>query len=241
MPERRKPTPEGKDAFLSLVAHEFRNPLTPALGYLRMLLKGTGGSLTDAQERLVTEAHKSIGRLHDLTNQLSELSLIEGGGAAFASEPVDLAVLLAAETASVPESRERGIQVTFRDHAAAAQLHGDGARLRGALGAVIYAVLRELASVDELVVSLRSQQRNGRRAVRLTVAGSDTLDMLESADSSTLAPYDEYIGGVGFRLLIARRILERHGAELFAPREPRHPADPYSKPPPGAVVLLPVA
>jgi len=240
MPERPEETLEGKDAFLSLVAHEFRNRLTPALGYLRMVLKGTGGALTDTQQRLVTEAHKSVGRLSELTDQLSQLSLLEGGGAVFTVESVDLAALLTREVSMVPESAERGISVTFRNHTSTPTMQGDPARLRTALGTLIFSVLREQATSGELVVSLRDGIADASPALRLTIAGNDLVETLEAAEPHALAPFNEYAGGVGFRLGIARRIVERHGGRVHAPgRAPADAADPPLKPPPGVVVFLP--
>ena len=75
---------------LSLAVHEFRTPITVVGGYLRMVLRERAGPITDQQRKLLEEAEKSCGRLSALVTEMSDLSALEGGTAAFNAATVDL-------------------------------------------------------------------------------------------------------------------------------------------------------
>ena len=63
-------------------------------------------------------------------------------------------------------------------------------------------------------------------AVERTVA-----DALSSADHSALTTFDEWRGGCGLSLAIARRVIESHGGRIWSPAV---------EPNAGAVAILPV-
>src|SRR3990170_5709103 len=89
-----------KDRLLSLGVHEFRTPVTVISGYLRMLLTGRTGPLTDGQRKMLQEMEKSTVRLSALIAEMSDLSVLEGGGATFNLGSVDIGTLVESEIAS---------------------------------------------------------------------------------------------------------------------------------------------
>jgi PAS domain S-box-containing protein len=63
-----------KNDFLSQVSHELRTPLTSILGYLRLLLGGAAGPINEGQSEFVQTSIRNAMRLHDLVNNLLDLS-----------------------------------------------------------------------------------------------------------------------------------------------------------------------
>ena len=234
MIEPRKPTDEGKDPLLSLAVHEFRSPVTVIAGYLRMVLGDRAGTLNEKQQKMLHEVEKSVGRLSGLIAELSDLSHLEGGGAKFTRGTVDLGALLADAIAELPPLTDgRVVSVSLQNEAPEANVEGDPARLRTAFTSLLYALKRELVTTDELRVSLRRVTHNGKPTLRLVIGGSDRIDALEQLAAAELRGFDDYrIGGIGFTLPMAHRILDRHRGELWSPTE---------NPKAGAIVLLPEA
>ncbi|MGH2409918.1 MAG: sensor histidine kinase, partial [Chloroflexota bacterium] len=84
-----------KTAFFSNVSHEFRTPLTLALGPIEDVLAGAGDTLPAPDRARLEIAHRNHLRLLKLVNTLLDFARIEGGRADAAYEAVDLAALTA--------------------------------------------------------------------------------------------------------------------------------------------------
>lgn len=202
---------------LSLAVHEFRTPMTVVSGYIRMLLKERAGALTDQQRRLLEEAEKSCARLSGLLAEVSDLSRLEGGTAAFNRSRLDLRAVLRTTVAGLPPLPDREIAITLDVDRGDAPADGDAARLEQALGAVISAIRREVVSGDELVVRERGRAWEGRTVSWITIADPVTVEALAGADQAGLTTFDEWRGGVGLSLALARRIIDAHGGRAWSP------------------------
>src|SRR5438445_4811336 len=96
---------------LSLSVHEFRTPMTVVAGYIRMLLKDRAGPLSDPQRRLLEEAEKSCVRLTALLTEVSDLSIHEGGTAAFNRQAADLNRSLRDAVEQLPPLPDREVAI----------------------------------------------------------------------------------------------------------------------------------
>src|SRR5690349_14804674 len=201
---------------LSLSVHEFRTPMTVVAGYIRMLLKDRAGPLNDQQRRLLEEAEKSCARLSALLAEVSELSNLEAGTAPFNKGAVDLAAILEDAVTSLPPLPDRDVPVAL-DVSGPASFDGDAARLTQGFSSVIGALRRELIGDDPLVV--RGRQANG--GYEVLIGDPATIEALEREAADGRAVFDEWRGGVGLALAVARRILNAHGATIAAAPEGR--------------------
>jgi len=198
---------------LSLAVHEFRSPLAVVSGYLRLLVKHFGDNLSEKQLQLLQESEKSCGTLSKLLGDLGELGQLEAGAVAMKHDPVPIFDLLREVASNLHEGRDRGVTLEVVTPETDAVVHGDRVRLSAALASVLHAVLRERPGDGRLTACGTVE---GEPVPRVVIAIADR----ESASSLGVTPggtFDEYRGGVGFRLPIAARVVEAHGGSLHSP------------------------
>src|SRR5688572_20486933 len=198
---------------LSLTVHEFRTPLTVVAGYLRMLSTDRVGALTDAQKRVIQEAEKSCGRLSALLTEVSEVAHFHQGRLSFLRSPVTLSsVLDAVEIAQTPE---RPMAIVREGSYDGATLEGDGGRLRQAISAVAAAVGREIMDGPSLFMITDLREGAGGQEAFIALGSEGVARDMIAAPSAGLSPFDATRGGSGLSLVVARQVLEEHGARMF--------------------------
>jgi signal transduction histidine kinase len=230
---RLMPIPPSEEAkwprLLSLSVHEFRTPMTVVAGYIRMLLKDRAGPLSDQQRRLLEEAEKSCARLSALLVEMSDLAGLEAGTATFNKSAVDLRAVLSDAIASLPPAGDSPVEIRLTT-ADASSVQGDAVRLKAAFGALLYALRRELVASNQLFVKEREGEFHGRPASWIAVGDPEHIGELETATPETLTTFDEWRGGCGLSLAVARRVIEGHGGAIWSPGQAIKA---------GAVVVLP--
>jgi signal transduction histidine kinase len=206
--------------------------MTVVAGYIRMLLKERAGPIPDQQRRLLEEAEKSCARLSALLSEVSDLSALEAGTATFNPVALDVRLVLADAIHGLPDLPDREVHVELDAENDAAMIQGDATRLRSALVSVIAALRRELVTSDRLYVRERTRH-NGRQSLSwIAVGDRDRVLTLADAHHSTLTTFDEWRGGCGLSLPVARRIINAHGGSIWSPVEDTKA---------GAVIALPRA
>ena len=216
---------------LSLAVHEFRTPITVVAGYIRMLLKDRAGPLNDQQRKLLEEAERSCGRLAALVAEMSELSGLEREDAQLQTSTIELGELLKGAVAAIPELPDREVMLELQG-VAPGQVTADGPRFQAALVAILTALRRELVTSDRLLVQCRLAEGRGHGWFQIAIGDQQQIEEIAAADPAELSAFDEWRGGSGLSLAIARRIIGQHGGTLLAP-----PGNGRA----GAVVTLPRA
>ena len=198
---------------LSLTVHEFRTPLTVVAGYLRMLSTDRVGALTDAQKRVILEAEKSCARMSGLLTEVSEIAHFHQGRLSFLRSPVALSsVLDAVEVAQTPE---RPMALVREGACDGATVDGDGGRLRQALSSVAAAVAREIMQGPSLFMITELRPGTAGREAFIALGPEAIARDMIAAPSSALSAFDATRGGSGLSLVVARQVLEEHGAHMF--------------------------
>ena len=198
---------------LSVCVHEFRTPLSVQLGYVKMLLSGRIGELTEKQRHMLQEVEKSCARLSALVAETSELSKLEGGTLAFNMREIDLHATLQQAADSLPPMADgRDVPISLDLEPGPARFQGDPARLAQAFTSLFAALRREVISGDPLTV----RGRQAKDGYELEIGDTETLAALAAETRDHRAIYDEWRDGVGLSVMVARRILHRHGGRLLA-------------------------
>ena len=208
-------TPTNLEKLVTLGVHEFRSPLSVAVGYLKMLLTDRAGPLQDHQRHMLEEIQKSCARLSGLLLEVRELSRLEDGTAPFNRTAVDLRRILDEVVAERPQSTDRAITIDVSGDSA--RVHGDAARLKAAFTSLLFALGRELVTSDRMAVRIH---RAAPAALTITIGEEARIDRLQQSQASDLDTFDEWErGGVGLTLPTARRIIEAHGGRIWGIRE----------------------
>ena len=215
---------------LSLAVHEFRTPLTVVAGYLRMLSTDRVGPLTEAQKRVVDEAERSCARLSALLAEVSEVAHFHQGRLTFLRTPVELARVLSAIT--LPGTGPRSA-VIVGNGVGDVTVDGDATRLGLALSAVAAATARESLDDQPLHVVPALRDVTGGREAFLAMGTEPLAREILASPVTALPAFDATRGGSGLSLVVARQVLEDHGARLYGA--------PGDRPRAGAGIALPLS
>jgi signal transduction histidine kinase len=199
---------------MSLAVHELRTPVTVISGYLRMLLKEQAGPLSEKQRKMLEEAERSCARLGGLVAEMSELGKLEGQELSLARAEFDLAALSAELASRMHEGNDRGVRLEVRGCDRPIMVTGDRVRIGAALGALMYAALRERGEPG-LIVAECSMTTHPSPSVIVAV-GEESLVSSLNRPAGTLPAFDEWRGGLGLALPVARRVIEAHGGALWS-------------------------
>jgi signal transduction histidine kinase len=205
--------------------------MTVVAGYIRMLLKDRAGPLSDQQRRLLEEAEKSSGKLAALLAELSELANLEAGTATFNRGEVDVRAVLRDAAAVLPPLPDREVTVDIATGDGTAAIQGDPARLKTAFAAVIAALRREIVTSDRLLIRECVRPLAERPHAWIAIADPDRMPHVEQASGDTLGVFDEWRGGSGLSLALARRVLTAHAGQIWSPT---------AEPKAAAVIALPL-
>ena len=201
---------------LSLSVHELRTPITVVAGYLRMLLKDPSGLLDARYRHFLEESEKSCARLAAIVAEMSELSALESGKAVLKRAPFDLRALLVDAIAALPDVPDRTVDVALTTADGPAVAEGDSPRLTTALAAILHGLRREVVSTDRILVQERAGEYNSKRASWIAIAEPEHIDSISNAAPDSLTTFDEWRGGCGLSLAVARRIIHGHSGAVWS-------------------------
>ena len=211
-----------KDDFLAHMSHELRTPLNSVLGFSQLLLHGTGGPLTDQQERYVANIHRSGGLLLSLVNDLLDLSKIRAGLMTVSAESVAVDAVVDECLAHVdPQAEEKRVQLQGRVRSTI-RARADRARLTQVLLNLLSNGIKFTPEGGTVAVAAASQRRT------VTIAVSDTGVGIPHDQQANV--FDEFVQldpgreqgrlGTGLGLTLSRRLVELMGGSLELQSEP---------------------
>jgi K+-sensing histidine kinase KdpD len=222
--QKLRPMSDNRDQtakLLSLAVHELRTPVSVSAGYLRMLLRHFGEGLTDRQRKLAEESEKSCDQITALLSDLSDLALLEAGRLPLQRAPVDVGMVLARLPETVHEGVDRGITLKVTGCNGPLEVIGDPSRLAAALATFAAATLRERADQESVVATCRMADDPAGRVLRIFIGEPEQAETLLDQAGMAQGTFDEYRGGLGFRFVLASRIIAAHGGEVASPLSAR--------------------
>lgn len=203
---------------ISLAVHELRTPVTVVAGYLRMLLRGQAGPLTEKQRKMLEEADRSCARIGALVAEMSELGKLEARQLALAAQPIELSSLLREMAGDLREGADRGVRLQVQSSPEPLVVMGDRARLGAAVTALLRAALRERSEPGD-VIAVCSKLAGSPAWGVVAIGEPEALPALLNGAQGTPPPFDEWRGGLGLALLVARRVIELHGGAIWSAGE----------------------
>ena len=215
--ERLRDMDRLRTEFYRNVSHELATPLTPIVGYLRMLIDEELGDLTKPQAKALRAMDDCIRRLRSTLDNLVDVTGLETGRMRFFHRNYDFldAVKRALDAHATPIA-EKHVDVTVQLPRGPLPAFGDVDRLTRAIGQLIDNAVKFAPERGRIGVAVEA----GDQSYAVLVADSgpgippelweSIFEPFRQVDgSATRAP-----GGVGVGLAIARRVARGLGGDV---------------------------
>jgi len=208
-----------RQEFLSNVSHELRTPLTSVLAFVETL---ENGALEDPESsrRFLAIIRKNASRMHELIDELLELTAIEGGNVRLRATSVELRPLVDESISSLAAKAEAREISLVNNVPAGIEVYADGRRLERMLTNLIdngikfngpkgqVTIRHEIGARDKIIVEddgdgipMHHLERLFERFYR--------VDRARSSD----------MGGTGLGLAIVKHLALLHGGEVTVTSE----------------------
>ncbi len=215
--ERLRDMDRLRTEFYRNVSHELATPLTPIVGYLRMLIDEELGDLTKPQAKALRAMDDCIRRLRGTLDNLVDVTGLETGRMKFIHKNYDFleVVKRALETHETPIT-EKKLELVTELPRGPLPAYGDPERLGRAIGQLVDNAAKFSPEGSKIGVAVEATDTT--YAVLVADSGPGVAPELwetifepfRQVDGSTTRAH----GGVGVGLAIARRVARGHGGDV---------------------------
>jgi signal transduction histidine kinase len=206
-----------KNQFLTMMAHEMRNPLAPIRNSIELLRQAE--SADPSFRPLCTRVERQVQQLARLVDDLLDVSRITHGNIRLRREPIDLRVVVerAAEAAR-PLAEMRGHLLTLRLPPQPVRLDGDAARLEQVIANLLNNAAQYTMPEGQIWLTLEHEAQEATVRVRDTGIGipPETLGRIFEPFSPGDGPLPRVESGIGIGLSLVRSLIEMHGGSVEA-------------------------
>lgn len=209
-----------RQEFLSNVSHELRTPLTAILAFVETL---QDGAIDDQEnnQRFLSIIQKNAGRMHNLINDILELSAIEAGTVSVRAEHVPLRMLVGdVLTALASRAQARGVALN-NEIGSEVVVSADPHCLEQMLTNLVDNAIKFNRESGEVTITHERDSRD-----RITVA--DTGEGIPAEHIKRIferfyrvdRARSREMGGTGLGLAIVKHLARAHGGEISVHSEP---------------------
>jgi signal transduction histidine kinase/DNA-binding response OmpR family regulator len=204
-----------KNEFLSMLAHELRNPLAPLLNGVE-LLRLSGPSRPDLAE-IEDMMERQVKHLVRMVDDLLDISRITRGKIWLRTEPLDVGVIVArAVEVSRPflDARRHEFTVALPDKPL--QVEGDAIRLAQVLTNLLHNASKYTEEGGRIWLSVAHEGKEAVFRIRDTGVGipAEMLASVFDLFTQVERTLDRSHGGLGIGLTLVRRLVEMHGGSV---------------------------
>ena len=204
--------------FLQNLSHEFATPMTPVVGYVRLLLNEEFGPLTPLQRKCLDSISNSTRKLRSLIDTLLDVSHLETGRLHLYERDYDFADVAEKALAETKDLfAQAGITVVREQAAVAMPARGDSDKLRRAMMHILDNAAKFTPRGSEVAVCVRASPKNFFEFVVVDsgagISKRDQVRILQpffQVDGSRTRSH----GGVGLGLAFSRHVAEAMGGSL---------------------------
>jgi two-component system cell cycle sensor histidine kinase PleC len=203
--------------FLSVVSHELRTPIHVLMGFLRILQKGVGGPVTDAQRGFLERAMGVTDVLARLVNDILDLSQVRAGTFRLHPGPCDVPACVANAVQTMATlADQKAIRLDVAVDADLPSAWADGDRLEQVLLNLISNAIKFTPEGGAVTVSATADTEAVRVAVSDTGVGiaPEDLPLLFRPFTQLDMSLTREVGGVGIGLSICSAIVHAHGGRI---------------------------
>jgi signal transduction histidine kinase len=221
---------QARKEFYRNVSHELATPMTPIVGYVKLLLDGELGELTVAQSKALTAINDCADRLRGLIDNLLDVTALETGRMQFAYDEYDLVEVLrqglSRADGKLMEKRQRLVLELPEGPLLGI---GDARRLGRAIDQLLDNAAKFTPRAAEVAVGVRQVHSDIDAGVRLQFVVVDSGPGISDEDRERiLQPFFQVDGsatrshgGVGLGLAFARHVAEAMGGGIHVSSPPQ--------------------
>lgn len=213
-----------RQEFLSNVSHELRTPLTAILAFVETLEAGAIDE-QEASRRFLSIIRKNANRMHELIDDILELSAIEAGNVRVQLERVDLQRIVDDVIASLATKAEAQKVVVSNAVPAETFINADERRLEQMLNNLIENAIKFNQEQGSVEISFETHEAADvrRSQIRVTDTGEGIpgqhLERLFERFYRVDRARSRNLGGIGLGLAIVKHLARAHGGEVSVTSE----------------------
>lgn len=203
--------------FLQNVSHELATPMTPVVGYLRLLLNEELGPLTDLQRKCLGSIESSTERLRSVVDTLLDVSSLETGRMHYYTREYDFRQVCTKALEQIrPKLEARDVTLVERVPERPMPAQGDPDKLLRAMVHVLDNASKFTPTGGEVAVEVRGEGDDFLFEVADSGPGvrpehiARIMEPFYQVDGSVTRDH----GGVGLGLAFARRVTEALGGGI---------------------------
>jgi two-component system phosphate regulon sensor histidine kinase PhoR len=219
-----------RQEFLSNVSHELRTPLTAILAFIETLEAGAVDD-KEASQRFLSIIRRNATRMHDLIDDILELSAIEAGNVQVRAEQVELSPIVNDVIASLATKASAQGIVVSNGVARQAMIYADGRRLEQMLTNLVENAIKFNRENGTVKIGYESDLNSNPESL---VTGQRSRIVIEDSGEGIPAQHLERLferfyrvdrarsrdmGGIGLGLAIVKHLARAHGGEVSVTSE----------------------
>jgi len=206
-----------KSAFLNLVAHELRSPLTVLRGYLSMFRDASPDRKRELEERSLPALEAKTIEMSRLVDQMVEVARLEEGSLRVRTDRVDLWTIAdqAVELARALEEPP-GHRIVFEPFPGELNVVGDAERMQMILSNLLSNAIKYSPTGTEVTVILDQTEEFGRVVINDQGVGIPLAEQIRlfTRFMRVDRPDSEHVPGTGMGLYLSRELARRMGGDI---------------------------
>jgi len=217
---RRKDPEDGRAAFLGMLSHRLRDPLSPIRNSLYLLERAEPGS--DQASRARETIQRQAAHLTNLVQDLMDVARLSRDKLVLQKAQFDLRAIVERETDGVRALfDESGVELRVDNGPKAIWVNADGARIAQVLNSLLQNAAKFTPTGGTVFVGLTASEGRAKLSVRDTGVGMKAeqvermFELFERGDHALA----EAKVGVGLGLALVRGLVELHGGTVSARSE----------------------
>lgn len=204
-----------KNSLLSLVSHELRTPLTSARMVLHLVAGHKVGPLTPKQDELLSAARDDTDRLHQIVENLLDMSRIESGRALMELRPLDPEDLVREVIDSLGAAfQSQEVELEAELDPSLPQILADRTRIGHVFANLLMNSLRYTPAGGRVRIGAQARGAFIEFAVTDTGCGIPREFLHRVFEKFYRVPGQAGSSGSGLGLCIAKDIIEAHGGQI---------------------------
>lgn len=214
---------KAKSEFLANMSHELRTPLNAILGFSRLFLNGTVGSLTETQLDYINDINESGSHLLHLINEILDIAKVESGKMAYDPCDFSLGDLL---TGSLMMVREKAMKhnITIETNIAddLGEITADEIKIKQ----VVYNLFSNAIKFTPDGGAIGIKAARGEEEVMVEVwdtgigIAAEDMNKLFKPFSQIETVWTKKYQGTGLGLILSKKLIDLHGGKITVESEP---------------------